>query len=201
MHTTYEKNNNQDRRITKTKRSIREALLSLLNDKELSKITIKELAATADINRKTFYAHYQSVDDIIDEIEDELVDNLDHTIRNFDVFQDKRNFLGLFQNLNVEIADHLDLYQKLTKIDKATDLSNKIKARLNVSVLPDVSHQFNLDSSNASIVVNYMISGLISVYVDWFYSNQSMPLEKVADIVGALSVGSLTAASEMLQTE
>ena len=45
----------QDRRVVKTKRAIRNALVQLLSEKELDQITVKELADRADINRKTFY--------------------------------------------------------------------------------------------------------------------------------------------------
>ena len=40
----------QDRRVVKTKRAIRNALVQLLSEKELDQITVKELADRADIN-------------------------------------------------------------------------------------------------------------------------------------------------------
>jgi len=60
-----------DRRILKTKRAIRNALAGLLATKELSEITIREIADAADINRKTFYSYYRDVYQIVDEIENE----------------------------------------------------------------------------------------------------------------------------------
>ena len=44
-----------DRRIQKTKKAIYEALIDLMRKKKLSSITVTELSAAADINRKTFY--------------------------------------------------------------------------------------------------------------------------------------------------
>ena len=44
-----------DRRIIKTKKAIYEALVELMQKKKLNSITVTELAAQADINRKTFY--------------------------------------------------------------------------------------------------------------------------------------------------
>ena len=47
-----------DRRIVKTRKAIRCAFAELLTQKTMQEITIKDIAETADINRKTFYAHY-----------------------------------------------------------------------------------------------------------------------------------------------
>ena len=66
----------QDVRVQKTKKSIQEALFALLSEKPINKITIKELADKANINRKTFYAHYTGIEDIVNELEDELILNL-----------------------------------------------------------------------------------------------------------------------------
>ena len=46
--------NPADRRVQRTQKNIRNALSSLLSEKELSQITVKELSDKADINRKTF---------------------------------------------------------------------------------------------------------------------------------------------------
>ena len=47
--------NPTDLRVIKTRQAIRIALISLLSEKELSDITISELSARAQVNRKTFY--------------------------------------------------------------------------------------------------------------------------------------------------
>ena len=57
-------NNSQDKRVLKTRRAIREALLTLLRDHALEEISVVCLAETAMINRKTFYAHYTRVEDV-----------------------------------------------------------------------------------------------------------------------------------------
>lgn len=65
-----------DKRTQKTKNCILQALFKLLEKKSLDDITITELAETANINRKTFYAHYNSVQDVIEETGNEIADNL-----------------------------------------------------------------------------------------------------------------------------
>ena len=58
-----------DRRKRKTRNSIRKAFNELLLKKEYNTITITEIATTADIDRKTFYLHYNSIDDILKEFQ------------------------------------------------------------------------------------------------------------------------------------
>lgn len=65
-----------DRRTSKTKTLIKEALLELLENKELVKISITDIAKKVDINRSTFYLHYNSIDDVIFELEDEVIDEI-----------------------------------------------------------------------------------------------------------------------------
>ena len=60
----------KDRRITKTRKSIQNAYLNLLRQKGTEKITISDIAREADIDRKTFYLHYDSTEDIIREYAD-----------------------------------------------------------------------------------------------------------------------------------
>lgn len=70
----------QDRRLKKTDQAICQSLMELLTEKPFAKITVKEVAARADIERKTFYLHYDSLETVLTEIEqhlaDELADNL-----------------------------------------------------------------------------------------------------------------------------
>ena len=53
--------NPTDLRVIKTRQAIRIALISLLSEKELSDITISELSDRAQVNRKTFYYHFEDI--------------------------------------------------------------------------------------------------------------------------------------------
>ena len=60
---------NPKHRVQTTKKLLRDALLTLLNEKPLRNITVKELCALAHLNRGTFYAHYADVFDLMEQIE------------------------------------------------------------------------------------------------------------------------------------
>lgn len=63
-----------DRRVRRTKKLLRQALIRLLLEKDIKDISIIELTDAADINRGTFYLHYKDIYDIYDQIETEMLD-------------------------------------------------------------------------------------------------------------------------------
>ncbi|MDE5770380.1 MAG: TetR/AcrR family transcriptional regulator [Ruminococcus sp.] len=71
-----------DLRVEKTKRSIINAFLNLRSRKPLEKITVKELAEIAQINKATFYLHYHDIYELSESLEREVIDssllNIEH---------------------------------------------------------------------------------------------------------------------------
>ena len=57
-----------DRRVKKTKRQLRQALMHLMTEKPSRSISVRELADRADINRGTFYIHYKDVGDLLQQL-------------------------------------------------------------------------------------------------------------------------------------
>lgn len=57
-------NRREDRRTRYSKKVIRDALFELMREKDLHKITVKELCDKADVNRSTFYAYYTDIYDL-----------------------------------------------------------------------------------------------------------------------------------------
>ena len=85
----------ENRKIKLTKRLLKESLIELLKQKDISHITIKEISENADLNRSTFYSHYQDVYQLLDEITQEVVsripfayDGNDYNISNIAEFID-----------------------------------------------------------------------------------------------------------------
>ena len=63
----------EDKRIRRTKKLLRQALTRLMQQKDFQSITVSDVVREADINRGTFYAHYRDVYDLRERIEAEMI--------------------------------------------------------------------------------------------------------------------------------
>ena len=65
-----------DRRQKKSQVALKQALLELIREKEFQSITVANITERADLNRGTFYLHYEDKFHMIDQIEMEVIDEL-----------------------------------------------------------------------------------------------------------------------------
>lgn len=65
-----------DRRITRSRRALRRALIELIEERGLDGFTVNDLCARADLNRGTFYNHFRGKDDLLQSFEDEIMADL-----------------------------------------------------------------------------------------------------------------------------
>lgn len=66
----------EDLRVRKTKRNIKKTLDALLQMKPLDKISVTEIARTAEINKGTFYLHYNDIYDLYNEFVHDIISDL-----------------------------------------------------------------------------------------------------------------------------
>ena len=57
-----------DKRVAKTQKAVKDALLKLLAQKDFKQISITDLAREAGINRATFYMHFNSTHEVVSAI-------------------------------------------------------------------------------------------------------------------------------------
>ena len=62
-----------DRRIRKTRKQLQDGFTSLLLEKSIKDITVKELCDKVDLNRGTFYLHYKDIYYISEKMENQLL--------------------------------------------------------------------------------------------------------------------------------
>ena len=68
--------NGVSRKRSSTQAKIKDSYIRLLKTQKFDKITVRELCEDTEIVRSTFYTHYQSVYDLIEEIENDLLEVL-----------------------------------------------------------------------------------------------------------------------------
>lgn len=66
----------ESRRVKITKKMIKNALLELLEERPLEKISVTDICRAADVNRSSFYAHYQDIMQLENEIEQDVLEQL-----------------------------------------------------------------------------------------------------------------------------
>lgn len=181
----------EDRRIEKTEASIRNAFIDLITEKEISQITIKELAEKANINRKTFYTHYTCIDELIDKIGNEIVDKLLLVLEKYDFFDSKFDAYALFMSLNDVINENFDLYKQLLRYDSNNFFVTKVKKILKDSIIERYQYKFKLDKDTFSLYTEYVASGIISMYIEWFNRNSLLSLEDLARIAGNITLNGM----------
>lgn len=70
-----------DRRVRKTRDSLKNALIDLIYEKDFENITILDITEKADVNRGTFYHHYYDKFDLLDKMIEEKLKNLKDEVK------------------------------------------------------------------------------------------------------------------------
>ena len=180
-----------DRRVAKTRRAIRNAFVRILTEKSLEKITIKEIAETVDVDRKTVYNYYEGVYDILDELENELAKRFEDVVESLEY--SVGNPLQVFEALTNMLSSDLELYGRLMQVGVQTRLIEKIGNYLREKVRGAIAKREGVSSEKTELAVEYVTSGMFSAYRYWFHSDRQQSLEEFSREVGKLVLSGLAA--------
>lgn len=175
-----------DRRVVKTKKAIRNAFAKLMSEKDINRITIKDIADTADINRKTFYSYYSGVFEIAEEIENELVETFEGIFNGMELKTVLQNPSQFFSKLTEKINENLEFYGYLMKATSSANLFINKDGKLDQCVSRAFKNQTDIDPQTISIMTDYMLSGMLTVYHRWFNSDRSISIDKLSETLGKL---------------
>lgn len=177
-----------DRRTIKTKRAMHNALVELASIKPIGRITVKELTEKADVNRKTFYSHYTSIEDVLNEIEDEIIEKI------YAVFKEAtstaniiENPYCLFESINGAINSDTDFYRNYICSGAGNLMKTKVKnlfKQAGIELLKDI---LPVPKEKVEILMEYVSSGVIALYISWFKNETTASLEEIAHISGTLA--------------
>ena len=185
-----EKTRKPDRRVIRTKRAIRNAFISLLAEKDLNEISVKDIADAADVDRKTVYNYYGGVYEIRNEVENELIDMLEQGVKELDVKSNIDNPLRLFEIMTDVMNSNIELYGQLFKIDANSYIIRKINKVLRDRVR-DALKSAELDNCDCEMCADFITSGMLSVYQRWFNTGRKQPLEELSKEAGLLVIDGL----------
>lgn len=176
-----------DRRVLKTKRAIRNAFAKLMVEKDINDITIMELADTADINRKTFYNYYSGVYQVVEDIERDILTSYEELLGGIEFKQYMNTPYSLFERFSLLINMDPEFFGYLLSMNGNVNLITRIMRLLKDKTCEVMVAQLDLDAYKADIMLDFVLSGMLSVYQHWFNSDQSISVEEVSQIISTMS--------------
>lgn len=173
-----------DRRIIKTKDTIKTTYKKILLEKKNAKITITELANKANIDRKTFYLHYNSIEDIMSEIIDENLSELELAFRTQNTSTDVFDTKLIIRTMNNCLIKDIDFYKTIVHRNDFQIFINELKERLFSTIMKNWLSNTMLSAEESAIYCKFLVSGITEVYIDWFLNESAMNLDELGEIIG-----------------
>ena len=171
-----------DLRVQRTKKVLKDNFKDMFLNMDYNQITIKELCDRAMINRRTFYLHYNSIDDILNEILDELAGdffnytsgydhfaNPDKMIRDYFVFTHEH---PLFEKLNNNID-----YNYIREM-----LNSKVRDIAKVNFKSILHH----DEFTIKMISTYLNSATVNMYRIWSRDGKKVSIEEAIKVATTL---------------
>lgn len=162
----------QDRRVQRTRRHLREALMTLIDEKGYDVVTIHDITERADLGRTTFYLHYQSKDELF----------LDHHKGFAEMMQ--INAISREQLLNdepqpeyvmflQELNDNQDLYRTIIQAKDADYIMLGVATQLQRNLESSLRTIFsNEPKIPLEILTRYTINAQLSL-IEWWMTQRN----------------------------
>ena len=169
------------------------ALISLLKKKSFSYISVRELCETAGVNRSTFYLHYETMGDLLDETVRYLTD------RFLAYFSSEETDIALRipaatpQELNFICDRYLTPYLTFICDNKeifSTVLSNgttfgfeALYKQLFLHIFDPILAQFQYPQSDRKYVMQYYLNGITAIITEWLKDNCEKSISDISHII------------------
>jgi len=166
-----------------------EAFLEILQKKDFSFITVKEICEKAGVNRSTFYLHYETLADLLREsaeyLNEHFLAHFAHSPENF-ISKIKDCPLGelylVMPDYLIPYLEYVKEYRRifLTAMDNAAvlQLENSYSAMFS-HIFNPILDRFDVPENERVYIVSFYIQGLMSIVLQWLRSG-------CAESVGAI---------------
>ena len=178
----------QDARVRYTKMIIQVNFVSLLKQKPLNKITVKELCELAEINRATFYRYYLDVYDLMEQVEAEILKELQETLHTATQQDVRKTLVVILEKMKQNGA----LYSTLFSTNGDPGFPLKIFQTCYAETASYIKEQYpNLDEVHQAWIYVYAAQGSSGILSYWINDGMAEPPEQVADMIETLIVNTL----------
>ncbi len=170
----------KDKRVIKTKSAIRQAFIELVQTRDMAAISVSELVEKAGITRSTFYMYYESVADVRDAIEDEIVANLDKIVNENDWLKSMVDPYPLLDAIAKEIIAYDDTNRYLLSGSNSGHLLDKLNQRVVVAFIRFVQdNHVDIDAARAKYIAAFISAGTSECFKLWFNHRSTLSLQEL----------------------
>ncbi len=149
----------KDLRVEKTEEAIRTAFYQLIREKDVKKITVREIAERARINKTTFYSHYASIYDFIDTLEQEAIDSCLAQLTQCNLLFDAPELF--VRNLYESLLKYTTIRYNISSRINSQQFSDKIMAAIQKEL---DEQQIDIQSyGNIDVILSFLINGIIGL--------------------------------------
>lgn len=179
------KSKKEDRRVRMTKRVIKDSLIELMSVYPISKISVKMLCETADINRSTFYAHYKDQHDLLKKIQQEVVAE----IRQYIIH---KYFTQHYQEVALpsimQVLHYAKENQSLLKVLLSENSDSSFQNELLILAKEKSREEFSETSPipQQKYLEIFEIAGIVSIIREWLNNDCEGEVTDMAELVTKL---------------
>lgn len=170
-----------------------EALLALLEEKDLEYITVKELCHRAGVNRSTFYLHYEAISDLVNETmeminrrflfyfpqqEEDLLGNLESRDRK-ELILVTREYLLPYLRF---IRENKKVYRAAFRNPGSVGANTRYR-ELKHHILGPILERFEIPAAHRPYYMAYYIEGIAAIVKEWLRQDCADEVEMIADII------------------
>lgn len=169
-----------------TKKAIANALKELLLEKRLNKITVADIAEKCEINRQTFYYHFQDIYDLVEWICIEDTEQVLKSNRTYETWQE--GFLAIFELAKKDKPFITNIYHSASYENLQQYLYRLVEPLLK-GVITEVAKNYVVKDGEVEFVVNFYKYAFVGLLIDWVRNDMRGEPRAIIERVGMLIHG------------
>ena len=177
------KADNMDRRVRKTRTALKQALTTLLQEKNVKDISVKDLTELADVNRGTFYLHYKDVFDLMEQCELDLLGEFESVFKGVSGQEFLNRPGDVFERIYSMCKDNADFVRVLLGENGDIKFLNSMTSFLKERCLHDWGEVIKeVDSTQFDAYYTFLVGGCVSLLQYWFNTGMKKSPKELANI-------------------
>ena len=184
--------NKSESKYFNTARLMNEALLLLLENKDYEYITVKEICSKAGVNRSTFYLHYETIDDLLQETIEYIKKQFFNSFNGAQLNKEIINRSSL-EELVLITPEYLTPYLQFLKnnknvfilINKKPTLFNSemIFEKMYKELFIPILNKFDVAKENQVYVFEFYFKGVFAIITKWLSLDCNLSINELISII------------------